>query len=301
MKDNNPNSFTCIRTKHRNNYLHNGRALLIAISSLLPFNLFAAQVIPVDSLNSAPIIDGNFADWSTIQAVTVPLHKTSAEHISDVPSVSVKAAIYQDSIYIYFSWQDTTESNEHKPFIWNEQQGRYLNSNRYEDRLAIQFEMSGDYTTNWLSGNSFIADTWHWKAFRSNSIGLAHDKITIISDKKLLRSYPAQSEKGTPLYIKRSDDAGDRLYKSVRYRQREQDKMPKYELMPSAQGSIADVKAQGQWQDDHWQLEMTRKLNTHHEDDVVFTAGMKIKAGIAVFDATGDQDHVISDTLIFQF
>ena len=36
-------------------------------------------------------------------------------------------------------------------------------------------------------------------------------------------------------------------------------------------------------------------------DDVIFAQGKTIKAGLAVFDHSGDDNHVISDTFTFQF
>jgi hypothetical protein len=189
---------------------------------------------------------------------------------------------------------------EHKPFIWNEAKGRYVKGPQREDRIAIQFEISGEYDTNWYSGKEFVADMWHWKSFRSNPLGLVHDKLTVISKEKMRNSIKVDLPSG-PIYIKRPSDAGDRIYKSTRYGSKVNDVMPKYTLIENAQGSVADIRAKGVWADGVWRVEMSRAMNTGNDDDVVFNVGKAVKGGIAVFDGTGDDDHTISDTLIFQF
>ena len=77
--------------------------------------------------------------------------------------------------------------------------------------------------------------------------------------------------------------------------------MPKYIVNAGAKGSIADIKAKGVWKNGMWTLELKRKMNTGHGDDIAFKKGQAIKGGIAVFDRTGDDDHAISETLTFQF
>jgi hypothetical protein len=277
------------------------RALATALLSLMPVTLFANQVVPIVPLTAAPLLDGMGEEWSELSAVEIPLRKTEADHRTEVDSIAVKGGVYQDRVYLYLTWKDATEDDEHKPFVWDEQMNRYLQSKALEDRVAIQFAMSGDYTTDWLSGNSFTADMWHWKAYRSNSVDLAHDKQTFISDKKLLRSYEGKSAQGSAIYILRPSDSGDRLYKSHRYRERVEERMPKYSVSPDPQGSIADIKAKGVWREGAWHLEISRQLNTGHADDVAFQVGQPVLGGIAVFNGTGDDDHTVSDTLIFQF
>ena len=77
--------------------------------------------------------------------------------------------------------------------------------------------------------------------------------------------------------------------------------MPKYILTDNPKGSIADVQCKGVWKDGKWSLEIRRKLDTKHQDDVVFAKGKSVKAGLALFDHTGDDNHVISDNFVFQF
>ncbi len=280
---------------------HNSKFWLSTILLFVSSCLNAAQVVPVVQLQAAPVLDGTDEEWRDVSLVSVPMRKTKPKNKTEVDQVAVKAGVFDDYVYLYLTWKDDSESIEHKPFIWDDKIGKYMQQQSYEDRVAIQFEMTGDYTTNWLSGKSFTADMWHWKAFRSNTVGLVHDKKTVVSSEKLLRSYSAVSDNGNPIYIQRPSDDGDRLYKSQRLTSKQEEKMPKYILYPNPQGSVADIRAKGVWQNGVWHVEMVRKLRTGHQDDVEFKQGVAVKAGIAVFNATGDDDHTVSDTLIFQF
>lgn len=264
-------------------------------------DLFASQVIPMHPLDSMPILDGSDEDWGNIPAEEIFLHQTRKDQKTKVDSIFVKGGVYGDRVYLYLTWKDDSKSIEHKPFVWDMEQSRYIQSLLVEDRLAIQFAMTGSYTTDWLSGSEFTADMWHWKAHRSNFLGLAQDKQTIISRTKLLRSYHAKTSQNETLYILRPSDVGDRLYKSVRYKNKNEMKMPKYILANKPQGSITDVKAKGVWYEGAWHLELSRAMNTHQDDDVVFYRGKQTLGGIAVFNDTGDDDHSVSETLLFQF
>jgi len=268
----------------------------------LPSSLvFSHQSVPVIALQSAPTLDGSDSDWGASTLTQIVLHKTHQEQLTKVEEIFVKGGVFADKVYFYFTWKDDSKSTEHKPFIWDDQDKRYIQSKILEDRLAIQFAISGDYTTDWFSGNEFVADMWHWKSFRSNELGLSQDKQTIISKTKILRSYQGQTEQGSPVYIYRPSDEGEPLYKSIRYKKKERRKMPKYLLSKKVHGSIADVKTKGVWRDGAWHVEMVRSLNTMNDDDVEFKLGEQVLGGIAVFNNTGDDDHSISDTLIFKF
>jgi len=166
----------------------------------------------------------------------------------------------------------------------------------------LQFGMAGDFTTNWLSGNEFTADTWHWKASRSNPLGLAHDKSLNFSRSKLARAYKLVLPDGGHIYLSRPSDNGDKLYKTKRYRRLEQQMMPKYILTESPRGSVADVAARGDWSDGRWHLELSRQLVTGNADDVSFPLEPgKVKGGIAVFNRSENDDHAISDVVDFEF
>jgi len=215
--------------------------------------------------------------------------------------VILSAGTYGDEIFILAKWKDDDADEQHKPYVWNSDKKKYEKGSQKEDRFAIQFAMEGDYSVNWLSGKYFKADTWHWKAARSNPIGLAQDKMTIVGDVAAKKAYKAKGPSGEDIYIQRPSDSGDKLYKTKRYRGYEKDVMPKYILTSAPSGSITDVKAVGRWSDGEWVLEMKRKLDTGHADDVKFSSGSTVQGGIAVFDKSGNDKHNLSSLLQFVF
>ncbi len=260
------------------------------------------QTISIHSLAKAPTLDGDDDDWSTVPVTTVGLKKTKPDGAVMVTSIAVKGGTHGNRVYLFIEWEDHTEDNVHKPWVWDEGSQKYQRGHEREDRLAIHFAMSDNYTTNWRSGNEFTADTWHWKASRSNPLGLAHDKSLTVSRSKLLRAYKLQLPDGSHSYISRPSDGGDKLYKTKRHRKFVQQIMPKYVLTDSPEGSVADVTARGVWSDGRWRLELSRNLDTGHDDDVVLPLERgKILGGIAVFDHSENDDHAISQTLTFNF
>ena len=259
------------------------------------------QVVSVHELPNAPVLDGDGADWTEVPAVRIPLHNTVADSKIAITSVDLKAGVHGDSVYFYAVWADPTEDLMHKPFVWDENKGRYQKGTQREDRFAMQFVMNGEYDTNWLSGKEFTADMWHWKSSRTNPSGKADDKMTEISRKKLLRAYKGATDAGEPVYILRAWDEGDKTYTTRRYNKKQEDIMPKYILNPPGKGSSMDIDAKGVWKDGHWHLELRRKLDTGHGDDVKFTRGTDILGGIAVFERSQNDDHAISEVLVFRF
>lgn len=260
------------------------------------------QVIQVHALSRMPVVDSQGQDWTGIPAQEVPLQSIQQASSVEAQSVLIKAGFYGDMVYFFLQWPDNEASDTlHKPYVWNENSQRYLRGPQREDRFALQFEIKGDYSADWREARNFKADMWHWKATRSNPLGLAHDKYTIHSPNKLLRSSIVKDSQGRTQYIMRISDTGTKLYTTKRYRKQVETIMPKYILNPEVSGSVTDIKARGSWGEGRWQLELARKMDTGHPDDVTFVPGTQVKGGIAVFDASESYDHNISQTLIFQF
>ena len=160
--------------------------------------------------------------------------------------------------------------------------------------------MSGDFSANKISGNIFTADVWHWKASRTNPAGLAHDKMHVVSDKPFKKGKKFETPDGKTVYVGRPSDAGDRLYRPVKYDVKEQDLMPRYDVNKSATGSIADVKAKGVWRDGYWHLEFARKLDTGNDDDAVIPAKGAIKFAVAAFNDVDGRKHSTSDVVVLK-
>lgn len=83
------------------------------------------------------------------------------------------------------------------------------------------------------------------------------------------------------------------MYESQRPIDNIGDTIPRYLPNKEAKGSVADIKSAAVWADNTWTLELSRKLNTGHDDDVALKKGASYKAGVAVFNHTGDDHHSV--------
>jgi hypothetical protein len=273
-----------------------GVMIATAILAASP-TLSAPQTLTADAINHPIHLDGEIDDWGDVEATFVPL---SGHGGAD--RVELRAAIRGDRFYLLAIWDDTSQSDLHKPYQWNEASQTYVKTDRMEDRFALSMPITGDFTANKLDGSEFTADVWHWKANRSNPIGLAHDKSWRVSRTPFKRSLAIETPNGELVHIRRPSDAGDRLYKPVRYYVKEGEIMPLYELDGEARGSIADVKAKGVWRDGRWYLELSRRLDTGHDDDAVIPANGTIAFAIALFDGVSNNmvdggAHSVSELL----
>ncbi len=275
--------------------------LIVLAVFLLTGPSVQAQTINVANLPAEPALDGSDADWGGVSSATIALKKIGPGTKTEVEAVALKAGIYKEYFFLFAAGKDDSEDLIHKPFVWKNDEARYIRGPQREDRFSIQFEMAGDYTTDWFSGKEFKADMWHWKSSRTNPVGLVHDKMTIITATPIKRSYKTLAKNGKTVYIYRPSDAGDDIYYSKRYSRKEKEMMPKYLFSDDPKGSITDVKAKGVWTEGIWRLEIKRKMDTGHPDDVIFTRGKSVKAGIGIFNQSKTDDHTISETFIFQF
>ncbi|MDH5426484.1 MAG: ethylbenzene dehydrogenase-related protein [Gammaproteobacteria bacterium] len=273
--------------------------LVIFILLACSFTVDASSTIKVYNLDTSPVLDA-IDDWKVVPYTAVNL-KSIIPGVKKAKTLYIKAAVHDGEIYLFVKWHDKQAGRDHKPYVWNEQKKRYEAGPQREDRLAIQFEMEGEYTTDWPAAKYFKADMWHWKSYRSAALNLAHDKYTIVSRKKLTRSIKLQGKQGQLVYVRRHSDEGDMLYKTMRYGKYSGEKLPKYIANKKIEGSVADVKARSYWADDKWHVEIRRRLDTGHDDDVKFVANSTVRAGISVFDNSDDDDHLISETLEFEF
>jgi hypothetical protein len=266
-------------------------------SAMLCFSAVAnaQQVLPAPNIAEAIVVDGNIDDWSAVRGVTVPLAGQGG-----VNAVEMKAAVRDGRIYVLAVWADSTENILHKPFKWDETSSAYKKDAAKEDRFAISLKMSGDISMNKIGGSEFEADVWHWKASRSNPAGIVHDKMWKISKKPFDKAKEWPTPDGKVVYLARPSDAGDRLYKPLKYNEKQGEVMPRYEVNLTPSGSIADVEAKGVWRDGRWHLEMSRKLDTGHDDDAVIPASGSVEIAIAAFNNVYSGKHSVSEVVVLQ-
>ncbi len=240
--------------------------------------------------------------WDDVRGVTLALKPTIPNcpqgHLGAVDAV-VKAQHTRDLIAIQVRWPDATKSDTHKSWVWDEAKKAYEKGKDSEDRLALMFNIEGDFSSCMLAGKTFRADVWHWKAARSAPAGLAQDKYHVYSLKpvhKKSREYTNHS--GTKVYMARVSDAGDELSAArVPPATKAGDTLTGYVVDRGATGSVADVKARSVHDGAAWTVTVTRKLDTGHDDDVVFEKGKTHQASIACFDRSA---HVHHSTAAFQ-
>lgn len=272
-----------------------GAVLLTASVLFLSGVPAPAAELTASAIPAAPIIDGDPAEWSGVAGITVPL--TGSGGVSEV---KLKAAIHGDRIFVLAVWKDATESRLHKPYKWDENARSYQRTGQLEDRLAVSLAMTGDFSASKLSGAEFSADVWHWKASRSDPAGIAQDKMWKVSQSEFPKGKAFKTEDGQTIWLARSSDKGDRLYRPVKYDVKDRDLMPRYEVNLSPAGSIADVSARGKWRDGRWFLEMSRKLDTGNADDAVIPASGAILIAVAAFNDIDGRNHSSSDVIILR-
>ncbi len=234
-------------------------------------------------------------NWNQVQGVTVrlkPAIKNCDQGHLGAVDATIKAQYSGDSIAIQVSWPDTTKNDTHKSKVWDEKLKAYRTAKDREDRVALMFEMGGDFSSCMLAGKVFRTDVWHWKAARTAPAGLAHDKRHIYSLKPVHKKSKEFVNRHGKVYIARVSDAGDAIAVATKPpAAKTKDKLPGFVLNPKAQGSIADVKAEASHDGKRWTVTMIRKLDTGHDDDVVFKKGRSYRAAVACFDHSVDMHH----------
>lgn len=292
------------------------RQLALALALSWPVFATAAappQVIPVSSLSIPPQVDGDLKDWAQDGWISVssrpavePQNRAklglSAEDRNQTGwiTVRVKAGVYGDRFYLAVRWPDESANIEYGG--WELRGNRYFDRRQREDMFAVRFHMEGNFDRSMLSSKTYKVDTWLWSAARTNPAGLAEDMTQTVSTKPIEQAAEYEVQGIGTVYIKKIRDAGNPIYRMIRPPQPAAvPQAPSFELTGNASGSMADVAAKGVWQDKHWHLELSRKLDTGNADDVVFRPGQKLLGQIAVFNRGYDEHKSVSEPLYFDF
>lgn len=286
------------------------RALLL-IPLLLPLSASTAsaagdppRVIKVVKLLAAPTLDGDLADWKpeggkeAWNAVEVyPALKDDTLNETGDKGVTMLGGVFGDTLYFAFRWPDDSKSVTYKNWRW--QRGKYQRGKERDDMFAIRFHMDGDYDVCMLTDKTYRVDVWKWSAGRSDLLGQAEDMTHLIS-KTPMEDAAEYGEGKDIIYIKKLKDDGEIFYDNSRAPEtQEGEVLSGVELKPVIPSSLTDVKAKGAWQDNHWTLEMSRKLNTGHPDDIVFKPGQKVAGAIAVFNKGYAEHKSVNGNLLF--
>lgn len=164
-------------------------------------------------------------------------------------------------------------------------------------------------------------DLWHWTAARSDPYKYADDGwLTVAGNpsgsyRETGRRKDAgsggdinnQTEDGLrPLYVQdsgRKPIAPGFLMKEEAVRIKDYSMFKAGDVVPfrlpvKPEGSRFDVKAESRYYEGHWNVLLHRKLNTEHEDDVIFNPKKRYSFAMAVFDNSGD-DHSKATKALF--
>ncbi len=271
------------------------------------------QVIPIQRLQTAPAVDGDLGDWKAEGWQIIPIAPTvkpeeradlglgSEDHNAVGESqVELQAGVHDGRLYVAVRWPDDAPDTNLDVWLWNGR--RYSRSRRHDDMFAVRFALAGDYDRSMLSGKNYEADLWEWSASRSQAAGFAEDFRQVIGT-RIIENAAEYSVKGVgTVYIKKYRDEGRYPFKTIRPpKTQEAEKIIAVRIDGTPDGSYADVSANGVWADGHWHLEMARRLDTGHEDDVVLPAGGSISGQIAVFNHAADENKSVSEPLRFDF
>lgn len=267
-------------------------SLAIGIWSAACSIVQAAPALKVLSMASPPSLNANLDEWQAAEKTTLPLSGRGGP-----AEAELRAAVHGDMFYLLAIWEDDSKNDLHKPLEWNETLQKYKKAKEKEDRFALSLAMSGEFSANKLSGAAFEADVWHWKAARSNPVGLAHDKMWKVAREAFEDGESHASEDGSEVYLNRPSDEGGRIYKPAKHDSYAGDRVSSYDVDGNVEGSIADIQAHGEWRDGKWYLVLARKLDTGHSDDATIPAAGEIDAAIAVFDGVDGDKHAVSEKL----
>ena len=233
--------------------------------------------------------------------------KWAEGHATKVTQVGLQAMHTDTHIYFLATWADDSKDDQHKPWKWegSEKDGSYIKGPEREDRLAMSFPISGEFSNNKLSHAEMVQDVWHWKAARTNPAGLAHDKRHVVSTVEPTGKFSTHYDaEGNKVYVARPSDPGGSPYESNKIDPfvYQGASLPQY-LPVTPEGEDArDIVAKGEWKDGRWTLEFARKLNTgHDQSDTVFDPGSGTQMALAVFDHAGDHFHAVSEVVAVSF
>ncbi len=286
-----------------------------------------STILTAERTDEVITING-FADessWGEAKRLVVTLRDGSI----GIVEVSLKALYDTDYIYIYATWPDATESATKRMWTFN-RPGNWSFSED-EDRISFFWNIDDSVAGFNIGGCAMLchgdrmhtnapsekADSWHWKASRTNPLGYADDKYvnsTVLpyegglklvgrhGDQRISGGYMQNinEEGAAPRYyepeardaedarflFQSEIDAGEAVAITDETSFKKGDIIPGY-ILERPVGSRGDIDARGVWRDGLWGVEHRRKLRTGHGDDVEFDTTLTYRFGIAVMDNTG--------------
>lgn len=128
----------------------------------VPATYFKQVKINLDGKDDEP-------EWTAVKEVILPMN------FGNIRQAWVKALYTDNEVFIRVRWPDNSENRQHKPWVWDPVQERYVIGAQIEDSLLLSFEAGCEWAPSLLSGNTFDFDGWHWLAARSDPVNQAWD------------------------------------------------------------------------------------------------------------------------------
>lgn len=260
-------------------------ALLLAAALASPVAvLAAAQEVPSMRVDVAPVIDGLDDDpaWQETKPVAVKDRASGA-------MILIRSVHTGEALYFSVRFPDNARNPLHKPWLWNAEQRAYDEGPHREDTFVFKWNMAGrPVDLSNFSDDDYTADIWYWKANRTDPAGYADDKTHHLGSQPAKGATELTSATGRTRFLTRSSDAGKAAYTEYTPSAHEGQSVDRY---PPAtpQGSRADVRAKGRWDNGMWHIEFERRLDTGHDDDVRFdpAGGGSYLFGVSIFSLYG--------------
>ncbi len=255
--------------------------ILLALLTLIP-TAHAEKFLDSSFLIIPPNVDGCPEDESWKEAKPVSV-KDGASDIM----ITIRSVHTQGSIYFLVTFPDSDESRRHRPWVWNNTASIYEVGPDREDCFVFKWFM-GKPPQNYHidSDEPHTADTWFWKANRTDPIGYADDKIQRLTHLKIDKAKKLKSMTGRTLYLQRKGDWGQAAYFDNIVVDYKGQIIPRFNSQPPS-GSRADIKAVGGWRDGYWTIEFSRRLETGNADDIQLETTGTYVFGVSRYEIAG--------------
>lgn len=234
----------------------------------------------------APMIDGkaNEPFWDKAPLIT------TLDYSSQRP-ITLRSVHVNGEVFFLVTFPEEIPHETHKTWTWDRKEEVYREGPDREDVFVFKWSMSGnDADLRLREAMPHRADIWFWKAHRGNWSGYADDKMQGISTKPGPSARTIQSARYGTLYFDRWADAGKPPWEQKLFFEYAGDKLDQFAARQPS-GSRGDVRAKGVWSKGQWTIEFGRKLNTGHDDDVVFQHGAAHLFAVATYAMALDTPH----------
>jgi hypothetical protein len=278
--------------------------------------------------------------WSTAKPIEVPF-EGKEKFEGDKAAVTTKAVYSGDRIYFLFKWQDPTTTLSVTKSAWQYDGQKWTHMKGDEDRIALLFEINriNNFATKGCAivchvppgalgarGGKFgtataaeKGDLWHWKAARSDPDGVAEDTyLTMIGEKEGGRKSDAgpggdmkneTEDKSKPKFMlapgkklaKNNILLAEDAVEIKDYAAFKAGDVITYRLPKKHEGSHGDIAAMSRYADGAWTVMLSRKLDTGHDDDVVFNTRKTYNFAMALFDDSADENSYDSEVIGLEF